>query len=168
MENRNYPYIGITKDTGLKVVFIKPRTGFVVEKTDCYMNGYYNTAWIEEDFIPENKALEKYSCVVVETIEELKELEEIEDSPYKGTFHFYYVTPDALPVIIWQHGDKSFTHTTEDDKHHRGLFKDYAIWSKDKEKAKETLNIPTTVEMTLEEICETLGKNIKIVKGTKC
>jgi len=167
MEDRRYPYIGINKYTGLKIIFVSPNTGFVLEETHYYRRGFYINCWTEEDFIPENKALEKYSCVVVETIEELKELEEIEDSPYKGTFHFYYVTPDALPVIIWQHGNKSFTHTTEDYKHHRVLFKDYAIWSKDKEKAKEILNISTTVEMTLEEICKALGKNIKIVKETK-
>jgi len=167
MENREYPYIGIAKDTGLKVVFIDSKAGFVIEELHQYFHGFYWTDWDEEVFILRNKNVEDLRCVIAETIEDLKEIEEglgVEKGKY---FKHYYSYEYGLPAVIWLNNDGIVSHNYEFDEYHRVLFKDYAIWSKDKEKAKEILNISTTVEMTLEEICKALGKNIKIVKETK-
>ena len=166
MEDRKYPYIGITKDTGLKVVFIKPRTGFIITSSRNYSYGNYYIDWAEGEFIPENKDLEKYSCVVVETIEDLERVEEELGKERGEYFIYYYKRKYNFPVLIWLDGG-CIQHNSEGGECHRVLFKDYAIWGKDKKKAREILNITTTVEMTLEEICKELGKNIKIVKKTQ-
>jgi len=127
--------------------------------------GHFSDLWVESDFIPKNEEVKNLSCVVAETKKDLMEIEEALKCEQGKYFKYYYDGIYILPVVVWFDSDNHFAYNHEDYYYHRFLFKDYAIWSKDKEKAKKILNIPIIVKMTLEEICEALGKDIKIVKG---